>query len=198
MLRLIQIGVALLLVAQAVSHTIAADDGPLKNMPLGISIEMTADGLLGINKVEEAITAKPSGPPPPKFYYVHYFWDGTHLRVRPGDDDKSRWSKEETAKDGWYVTADYSTKPPRVILTKEPTKDSRWRFVEASRGSHYYIKNENDRGKDAWLDMEDTGKRYSWGKPDSGYRDVRVYKAILSFHNKRDFFVNDIKGDGGK
>jgi hypothetical protein len=200
MSRPVLIGVALLLAFQIVAIAVAADRVPRKNKPLGISIKMMDGGLLGIDKVEEAITAKPSGPPPPKFYYVHYFWDGTHLRVRPGNDDKSQWSKEEIAKDGWYVTADYSTKTPRVILTKKPTKYSQWQFIATStpRSMLYFIKNENDQGKDAWLDMEDTGKRYSWGQPDSGYRDVRVYKAILSFRNKRAMPVIDIEEDGGK
>ncbi len=126
-------------------------------------------------------------------FNFHYFWDGTHLRVRPGGERKSQWSKEQIAKDGWYVTADYSVSPPRVILTKEPTKDSRWSFLSASnRRTQYHIKNENDRGKDAWLHMMDTGKRYSAGR----YRDVRVFMAVLSFRIESTWQVIDIEDTG--
>ena len=75
-------------------------------------------------------------------------------------------------KDGWYLTGDYSTKPPRVILTKEPTKFSHWAFVETDKtpscgdpeeGIDRYIKNLNDEGEDAWLVMEDKCVKYKGG-----------------------------------
>jgi hypothetical protein len=189
---------ATILCAVHVASCLAADvSGPRQNKPLGITVKMMDGGLLGHDKVEETGTAEPSGAPPPKFYYMHYFWDGVHLRVRPGNDHLNEWSKEETAKNGWYVTADYSTDPPRVILTKDPTTHSKWRFAATPRRRHYYIENVNDQGKDAWLSLEDSGKTYSWGRPDAGYRTVRVYMAVLST-KPRDFFVNDIEEDGGK
>jgi hypothetical protein len=161
---------------------------------------MTDGGILGIDKPEDPITAEPSGPPPPKFYGLHYFWDGTHLRVRPANRDKGQWSSEEVIREGWYVSADYSTDPPQVVLTKHPTSDSRWSFIAESmpRRMRYYVKNDNERGKDAWLDMVDTGKKYSAGTPGVGYRPVRVFRAILSFGNKKLFRVLDIEADGGK
>ncbi len=159
---------------------------------------MTDDGLLGMAKVEEPITAKPSGPPPPKFYYINYFWDGTYVRVHPGDGDAREWSKEALEKDGWYVTADYTTDPPRVILTKEPTENSQWRFVPGSKRPRYYIKNENGREKDAWLNTVDTGKRYSYAGIDGRYRDARVYMAVISFSKKREYGVISAKADGAK
>jgi hypothetical protein len=39
-----------------------------------------------------------------------------------------RVAKFLNSKDGWYFTADYSTDPPRVVLTKERTKYSDWEF----------------------------------------------------------------------
>ena len=115
---------------------------------------------------------------------MDYVWDGAHLRL---------------GRDGQYLTADYSRNPPNVILTKEPTKDSRWGFIAAPTGRwQYYIKNENDRGKEAWLDMEDTGKGYSAREGRVGYRDIRIYKPVLSFRDKREFSVIDRLEDGGK
>jgi hypothetical protein len=176
------------------------DRSPRKGKPLGIDMKVASDGFLGNYKARQPVNEKPSGPWPPKFHYFQFFWDGAHLQVRPGNQHKDEWSPEERAKDGWYVTADYSVNPPRVKLTKEPTKDSRWSFLPASSPGRYYIRNNNDLGKDAWLNMVDTGIRYSWGPVGVGvgYRDVRVYKAVLSFHVTREFFVNDIEEDGGK
>src|SRR4051812_35012589 len=77
-----------LLALQIVPMAVGADRVPRKNKPLQFPFQMMDGGLLGTYQVEDAITAKPSGPPPPKFYIVHYFWDGTHLRVRPRDGDK--------------------------------------------------------------------------------------------------------------
>jgi hypothetical protein len=192
--RLMQISMAMLLAVQAVSR--AAADGlvPMKDTPLGIDLMMTDGGLLGIAKIGEAVTPKPSGPPSPEFFPVDYVWDGAHLRVRPPKN------RQWIPNDGWYVTADYSTDPPRVILTKDPRKDSRWRFIATSepRSIGYYIKIENDRGQDAWLDLVDTGKRYSLRQASAGYRDVRVFKPILSFGNKRAFGVVEVAFDGGK
>lgn len=208
MLRLAQVVVTLLLAVHAVAIAGGGDVVPRKSKPLGVGIRMMDGGLLGSFHLEQVKAVDPSLLSLPNFYYVRYVWDGTHLQVHPGEDDKREWSKEAIAKDGWYVTADYSTKPPRAILTKEPNKDSRWRFVEASRPTHYYIKNENNRGKDAWLNLEeDTSKRYSLvdkslsdaqGNRPNRYWEGSVYKAILSFGKKKEFFVNDIEDDGGR
>lgn len=108
---------------------------------------------------------KPGAPPLPG-YAMRFVRDGAHIRVLLQKDQPSR-SKEVAAKDGWYVTGDYSTKPPSVILTKEPTKYSRWEFVSPRPGGRIYqtcfLKNENDLGTDAWLSMENEGTTYQGG-----------------------------------
>lgn len=154
---------------------IAAYNIPRKNKPHWLDHKMSYGGFDVFDKVE------PSSPPRPKFYNLHYFWDGTHVRVRLKHDREQ--SKEEA---GWYLTADRSVTPPRVILTKEPTQDSRWSFVAPAPTQRwrYYIKNENDLGKERWLDVVDTGNGVS--------------KAILTVHNKKVFEVRDIEEDGGK
>ena len=80
-------------------------------------------------------------------------WFGRSLKGRPD---------EQKAVDGWYLTADYSADPPRVILTKEKTEDSEWEFVlprhgvKRGEGQDYYIKNVNDDDDDEyWLSVED-------------------------------------------
>jgi hypothetical protein len=196
----IQIGIALLLAIQTVPCAIVAGIGPRENKSLRFDIDLMDGGLLGFCRWKRVDAANRSAPPSgpakraPNFYYVHYVWDGTHLRVHPGEEDKREWRKEAIAKDGWYVTADYATKPPRVIVTKEPTKYSRWRFIRTEGYQRYYIKNENDLGKDAWLRLEATDQRFAR----SDAREARVYKAVLSFDKKEKFFVNDIEADDGK
>jgi hypothetical protein len=37
-------------------------------------------------------------------------------------DRQGKLPKEFLAKDGWYVTAGFSTDPPHVILMEKPTK----------------------------------------------------------------------------
>jgi hypothetical protein len=131
--------------------------------------------------------------------------DGEFLRVKMHPlsvnnktNVEGTFSKTLLAKDGWYVTADYSTKPPRVILTEKPTKYSRWSWEYVSRNGRppgresndYYIKNENDLGKDAWLAIEEEGKTYHGGI---------ARKPILSFEKKTLFDVVDVnEADDGK
>lgn len=73
------------------------------------------------------------------------------------------YSKALLAKDGWYVTADFSTDPPQVILTERPEKGSRWALVDADVPGRYLIKNEDAAGKAVWLTMEKEGKTYRGG-----------------------------------
>jgi hypothetical protein len=154
---------------------------------------------LGSFHLEQVKARNPSSLPFTRLSHVRYVWDGTHLQVQV---DRRQWSKEAIAKDGWYVTADYSTKPPRVIVTKEPTKYSQWRFTGAKGHQRYYIKNENDFGKDAWLHLEDTGKRYSLvdkglsdlqGNRPSLYWEGTMYNAVLSYDKKTAYVVVDIE-----
>ncbi|MGD0896797.1 MAG: hypothetical protein ABR915_03105 [Thermoguttaceae bacterium] len=148
----------------------------------------------------------PAALPFPRSSYVRYEWDGTHLRVHPGQDDKLQWSKDAIAKDGWYVTGDYSTNPPRVVVTKESTKNSRWSFVPGTLWGRYYLKNENDTGTEAWLYLKDTKKRYSvvnyysdsHGNRLETYWEGSVYDAILSAEKKIPLIVEDVKANNGK
>jgi hypothetical protein len=191
------IGITLLFAFQVVGHETAVDNVPRKNKPLKIGLGLTTGGVLGSYRWKKRDTADPPTPPirrVPNYDFLRYVWDGAHMQVHPLEEDKHQWSEEATAKDGWYVTADYSTKPARVIVTKEPTKDSQWRFVRAPGSHRYYIKNENSLGKDTWLRLEDTGKRVSLG----GSWEASIYNAVLSFGEKMDFVVNDIDEDGAK
>ena len=63
----------------------------------------------------------------------------------------------------------YDERGGAVELSKESTKYSRWEFIRAGgeRGQeveHYYIRNINDLGKDAWLSMNSSGTRFRWHK----------------------------------
>jgi len=67
------------------------------------------------------VPVAPDAPPLPDFsrYFVR---DGQMLRVKivplHGDaDNEGDFSEKLLAKDGWYVTADFSTDPPQVVLT---------------------------------------------------------------------------------
>jgi len=109
--------------------------------------------------------------------------DGTRLRFFvPGDRLKL---KDQASKQGWYLTGDYSTDPPSVILTKEPTKYSNWQFLDPvprvgeDNGKVCYVKNENDRNKDGWLYFEGNGTVYKHSE--------ELRKPILS-HDKKVLF----------
>jgi len=103
-----------------------------------------------------------------------------------------RQSKRFAAKQGYYLTADYSVKPAQLALTKEPTKYSRWQFefvTNLPKGytyDHgYYIKNVNDVGA-AWLVIGDAGTRYAH---------FIGYKFILSAEKKTVLTVHEAEGD---
>jgi hypothetical protein len=206
MVRLVQIG-AVLLIVFYVATASASDTVPRANKVLGIGIWLMDGQFLGAYHLEQVNALDQSARPLPTFYYVHYVWDGTYLKVRTEPEAQRAWSQAALDKDGWYVTADYTAMPPRVIVTKEPTKHSQWRFVAATQKAHYYIKNENAEGNDAWLNLnEDTSQRYSF--VDKGLSNAEgimperfwkgsVYRAVLS-SERRKFFVNDIEFDGGK
>ena len=115
------------------------------------------------------------------------------LSVNNKKNLEGTFSKALLAKDRWYVTADYSTKPAQVVLTKKPTKYSRWswsyvpRTKNAAPGKEsqdYYIRNENDLGKDAWLAVEKKGRTYHGGI---------ARRAVLSFEKKTSFDVVDVE-----
>ncbi len=152
--------------------------------------------------------AKPVGRPLPD-WSDQFVRRGDFLRVKmnPMSISVARnvnrdFSRELLRKDAWYVSADYSTKPPRVILAEKPTKYSRWSWVTVPRKDNlahtskdYYVKNDNDLGKDAWLAVEDEGRTYSGGV----YERIAARKAILSFDKKTLFGVVDVmEEDDGK
>ena len=110
--------------------------------------------------------------------------DSTFLRFYAPPPERQALDKLRAAH-GAYVTADYSTKPPRVVLTKKPTKYSRWILEEkrfAGGGYRAYIRNDNDLGKDSWLTI---------GAVQKTYRNVTLCAVILSFDTKTAFFVED-------
>lgn len=113
----------------------------------------------------------PGDPPLPDHSLAFRVHDGM-IRAKieplgdPNDQDKSG-SAELLAKDGWYVTADFSTDPPRVVLTEEPTDHSRWTFVsiydsigDGRLDGANFIKNEGAHGQAVWLSMEEGGETY--------------------------------------
>jgi hypothetical protein len=113
------------------------------------------------------------GDPPLPDYSLHFRWDPTlsepgvlRVKMAPRNllvDRQGKFPKEFLAKDGWYVTADFSTDPPQVILTEKPTKGSQWARVDADYPGRYLIKNEYAQGKAVWLTMQKEGKTYHGG-----------------------------------
>jgi hypothetical protein len=121
---------------------------------------------------------------PRERFSASFVVDGARLRVLVDKDQLER-SKVQADKDNWYLTADYSTPSPRVILTKVPTKSSHWRFVDAKfSGDAYltFIWNENEQGKGGWLTMGNVVK---------AYRDGTLREAILSSDKKTRFELDE-------
>jgi hypothetical protein len=112
---------------------------------------------------------------------------GPFLRVYV--DAEKRAVAAIAGKHGWYLTADYSTSPPQVILTRQPTPQSRWTLLKADHTyGHRYVRNDNDLGRAAWLDMGPQVVRYRTG--------LETMAATLSFERKPLFAVVDL--DDGK
>ena len=55
------------------------------------------------------------------------------------------WDKKDSQRYGWYLTADYSTNPPQVVVTQSRTKYSRWTFVPVSQQPQQEIRNRGTR-----------------------------------------------------
>ena len=161
-------------------------DKPRLNKPLRIGIMLLDDKVLGRYPWV--------GKERPKAAYLRFMWDGAHLTAHPLEDDKSEWPKESAAVEGWYVTADYSTMPPRVILTEKPTKYSKWDFEPGTRDGNYYLKNVGSPEKDAFLVLQDSGKRTPAGDP----KGAVIKNAILSTTDKTDFTIADLEDENGK
>jgi hypothetical protein len=141
---------------------------------------------------------RPGGPgdPPLPDLSVVFFRDGQMLRAKivPTNllvDRAGKYAKVLLAKDGWYVTADFTTNPPQVILTEKPTEHSRWSFVltpeDTSYASRWFIKTERAPGEAFWLTMEAEGMAYRGGV---------ARKPILLVEKKDYFWIGD--ADSGK
>jgi hypothetical protein len=118
---------------------------------------------------------------------LKFAWGSDTLRLHvPPDDPKYVKMEKQAAKKGWYLSGDYTTDPPRVILTKEATKYSHWKFVDEKYNGDAtacYLKNENDLHKDAWLLVEKKGTLYKGG--------VEVRRFVLSPTEKTQFALED-------
>jgi hypothetical protein len=139
---------------------------------------------------------RPGGPddPPLPDFSLQFLWRGPIVVPRAGDSgmlrakikqigvrDKGNVSAKLLAKDGWYVTADFSTDPPQVVLTEKPTKGSSWASVNADYPACYLFKNVDAPGEAVWLTMAKEGKTYRGGI---------ARKPILSTEKSR-FFIDD-------
>jgi hypothetical protein len=118
---------------------------------------------------------------------VRFTRDGATLQIYIAEDERAL-SQVQVQEHEWFLTGDYATTPPSVILTKEPTKYSRWTFVNksetrSSEGGRAYIKNENDLGKEAWLSVDGKGIVFRQG--------WEIRQPILSFDCKTEFDVTD-------
>jgi hypothetical protein len=182
---------------------------PRMGKPLRVGFDLIEGGICGVAVAKEVKEDNASRPQSPKSAYIHCIWDGKHLVIRPGQVDKSMWSKDAIAKSGWYVTADYTKDPPQVIVTERPTDGSNWSFVAASNRAEYYIRNEGRSGKEAWLTVQprETLYRSQRRVPASPagsfeYRqlEVTVFDALLTFDGtkKQKFEVADIEAENGK
>jgi hypothetical protein len=121
----------------------------------------------------------------PSILCPEFVKDGAHWRANLRERG-SEMPKHLMAKNGWYVTGDYSSDPARVILTKLPTKYSSWRFVVTGGGTDGYnswIKNDNDLGRDTWLSIEEKGVLYTGG--------WEVRRPLLSSARNTLFWLQD-------
>jgi hypothetical protein len=113
--------------------------------------------------------------------------DTLQIEVTPEEQDRSKIQAE---KHRWYLTAKYADKDGKVTLTKEATKLSHWEFIRDKENpgvdvEHYYIKNVNDLGKDAWLGSQKEGVRYV------GHQEIR--KPKISFDEKQVFGIENVE-----
>jgi len=146
-------------------------------------------GFLSANRMEA-----PRDAPVLGHKSVSFMRDGAYIRthvVEYGQDVPKLLAE----RNGWYLTADYSTESPTVVLTKEPTKHSEWDFVDVKdpdltddEAFAAQIKNRNVSAKAVWLDMQRKGIVYQGGKV--------VCRPALSSDQKRSFVIRD--ADAGK
>jgi hypothetical protein len=125
---------------------------------------------------------------------VSFKRDGAYIRthvVEYGQDVPKLLAE----RNGWYLTADYSTESPTVVLTRVPAKHSEWDFVDVKdpdltddEAFAAQIKNRNVSAKAVWLDMQRKGIVYQGGK--------EVCRPALSSDRQRSFVIRD--ADAGK
>jgi hypothetical protein len=123
--------------------------------------------LMFLSTFENGKSPGGAGDPPLPQRSLQFLREGQMLRaiIKPigFGVEKGDVSRKLLAKDRWYVTAEFSTEPPRVMLTEKPTKGSRWARVSADFPGRYLIKSEDAQGKAVWLTMEKEGKTYRGG-----------------------------------
>jgi hypothetical protein len=144
----------------------------------GFMCALDGDLMIVVSLDGGRIKSAPGDPPLPDYSLAFLLEEDQMFRarvdpIRDASDREKGISKKLLAKDGWYLTADFSTKPPQVILAEKPTKYSRWSFVNhrapgepvllSKEGADVFIKNENAPGNAVWLSMEENGKTYRGG-----------------------------------
>lgn len=169
---------------------------PEKNEPLKIGVGLREDGSVGSygwKKVDPPIRSARELGDLPGYGRLKFVWDGEYLTVHPLQDVSP---KHVVDKDGWYLSGDYSTDPPRVILTKEKKTHSKWTFVAGKNLGDYILKNLSGPKGDAYLYLKDTGVRTPLGAE----WEAIIYDVILTYNpaDKTEMAVDNIKRNNGK
>ncbi len=170
---------------------------PEKNEPLRIGFGILENGSVGSYRWSKVDPPNPSARKLgalPGYGYLKYEWDGEYLKAHPLQDNSP---KHVVEKDGWYLTGDYSTDPPRVVLTKDKTKYSKWTFeVGKTSPEHYYLRNFNVPKGDPYLKMKETGARTPLGPE----WEAIILDIILTNNSdeKTELYVDNLKRNNGK
>jgi len=107
-----------------------------------------------------------------KLFEVSATDKGSTLRARPRAWEAARQTAKTLDYEGWYVTADYSTEPPTVKLTKEPEKGSYWKLFVGNEP----IASAREGVSPAYLSTGDVPIYFSNARSheDLEYREVRL------------------------
>lgn len=168
-----------------VGLSISAKDEPAEWLLGLIDGKLMFEGQLG-NEVKDEPNM-PSIPHDPSGMRMAFRWmrngDADTLQIHV-DRDQQAEAPSQREKNDWYLTAEYTDKGAQVVLTKEATKYSHWKFVDENLDfgadvPQYHIRNINDLGKEAWLGVDSKGTRYI------GRQELR--KPILTSEKK--FYV---------
>jgi hypothetical protein len=116
-----------------------------------------------------------------------------------GDSDDSPFIAKKdddgrgAAQPGFVVT-DYTADPPSVKLARDAGKISQWIIRRSDKENQWYIENENDSGKHAWLAMaENPAAVLEEGYDGKGVVELRA--AILSYDKKPHFRIDIARHD---